>query len=361
MPAFLDVLYPPNLPGLAFNVVRRPKAGSTDVQTHVSGREVRLGYWTYPLYEWDLTYSVLRDFKPCPSYAILSELKQLEGFFLNKQGSLIPFFFNDPDDNFVRGQGLGIGDGVTTNFLLIRTFGDPSYVTSDTGAPAAIVTEPVGYINLAEPFNVYLNGVLQPSTSYTISQGYPGSCALGGGAVLGLYQPCQLNFNSPPGTGQAITVDMSFYFWARFNDDYADFEKFADRYWLLRKITLDSLRVPGTPVLTTAGSPPFGPPPPPPPGPPPPPPIPLVTVTPASPVIADTTPLGAVVAAISVVMSDGSPFTGTLSFGAPNFSDGNVYALSRSSAPANIIVNPSGPGIAHATITRVDQITIVAH
>jgi hypothetical protein len=83
-------------------------------------------------------------------------------------------------------------------------------------------------------------------------------------------------------------------------------------------------------------------------------------VTPAAPFIADTTPLGAVVAAVSVVMSDGSPFTGTLSFGAPYFSDGNVYALSSSSAPANIIVNPSGPGIAHATITRVDQITIVA-
>src|SRR5215813_587727 len=128
----------PTLVGLAFNVVRRPK-GNTVVQTHVSGRETRLGYWTYPLYEWDLTYSVLRDFKPCPTSLILSELKRLEGFFLAMQGSLTEFFFYDPDDNFVANQVLGTGDGTTTDFLVVPTWGDASY--------GATVTEPVANVN----------------------------------------------------------------------------------------------------------------------------------------------------------------------------------------------------------------------
>jgi hypothetical protein len=66
--------------------------------------------------------------------------------------------------------------------------------------------------------------------------------------------------------------------------------------------------------------------------------------------------LGATIATVSVAMTDGSAFVGSLSFGAPFFDDGGVFALSGN----DIIVNPSGPGIANATVTTVDQITIVA-
>ena len=89
-----------------------------------------------------------------------------------------------------------------------------------------------------------MNGDLISPGAYVVSQGYPGACAFSGVVAEGLYQPCKLSFSSVPAAGMTITVDMSWYFWARFNDDYADFEKFADRYWLLRKITLDSLRIP---------------------------------------------------------------------------------------------------------------------
>jgi hypothetical protein len=50
----------------------------------------------------------------------------------------------------------------------------------------------------------------------------------------------------------------------------------------------------------------------PPPPPPPPPPVPMITVTRANSAIADTTTIGTEVATYAVAMSDGSPFTGTV-------------------------------------------------
>jgi hypothetical protein len=95
-----------------------------------------------------------------------------------------------------------------------------------------------------------------------------------------------------------------------------------------------------------------------PPAPPPPPPAaqPVIMVAPSSPEVPDTTPLGAVVASYKVVMSDGSPFTGTVSFDAPFFDGGGVFALSGN----NIIVNPTGPGLGPNMTSITDHITLEA-
>lgn len=55
-------------------------------------------------------------------------------------------------------------------------------------------------------------------------------------------------------------------------------------------------------VLVNAAAPP----------PPPPPPVPVITVTPANPALSDTAAAGTQVATYTVTMSDGSPFTGTV-------------------------------------------------
>ncbi len=89
---------------------------------------------------------------------------------------------------------------------------------------------------------------------------------------------------------------------------------------------------------------------------PPPPPQPVITVAPNSPEVPDTTSLGAVVASYTVVMSDGSPFTGTVGFGAPFFDGGGVFALSGN----NIIVNPAGPGLGPNMTSITDHITLEA-
>lgn len=84
--------------------------------------------------------------------------------------------------------------------------------------------------------------------------------------------------------------------------------------------------------------------------------MPLITVTPIEPEIADTTPKGTVVATFSVINSDGSPFTGTTQFGAPFYDAGGIFALAGNS----IIVNPTGPGSGPNMTTITDHITLEA-
>ncbi len=97
--------------------------------------------------------------------------------------------------------------------------------------------------------------------------------------------------------------------------------------------------------------------------PPPPPPLapaPVITVTPNTPQVPDTTSVGAVVATYTVTMSDGSPFVGAIGFGPPNFDARGIFALTGSPISGNVVINPSGPGVGPNLSTITDQITLVA-
>jgi len=81
----------------------------------------------------------------------------------------------------------------------------------------------------------------------------------------------------------------------------------------------------------------------------------VLNFNPPHPSIPANASLGSVVATISATWSDGSPFTGTLSFAPPYSNDGAVFAISGN----NLIVNPSGPGL-FADANTVQNVTIVA-
>jgi hypothetical protein len=81
-----------------------------------------------------------------------------------------------------------------------------------------------------------------------------------------------------------------------------------------------------------------------------------IAANPPNPTIPSTTPLGSVVASLGAAWSDGSPFTGKLSFGPPNYSDGGVYAIDGNN---NLIISPSGPGVGGAG-GSAENVTIVA-
>ena len=81
-----------------------------------------------------------------------------------------------------------------------------------------------------------------------------------------------------------------------------------------------------------------------------------IVLTPANPTIAANAPLGSTVAAISAKWSDGSPFTGTISFGPPNSNAGGIFAIDKNQ---NLIVNPSGPGVGAAG-GSIANVTLVA-
>jgi hypothetical protein len=80
-----------------------------------------------------------------------------------------------------------------------------------------------------------------------------------------------------------------------------------------------------------------------------------LSFSPASPSVASNAPAGTVVATITASWNDGSPFTGTLSFGAPNSNDQATFAISGN----QLIVNPEGPGLS-ADGDTTQLVTVVA-
>jgi hypothetical protein len=217
--------YPRHLPGLAYSKVRRPKH-NVSVQAHRSGGEVRISYWSEPLWEWDLTYEVLRDgFRMGRNF---DELKQIEGLFLASTGSLNGFQFFDDDDHTAPRTGVGSSDGTTTTYTLKR------YRGSSLGSGRPLGQESIGLLDTSQAFNLYVDNALvaispnDPAYGYTLDTATP--------------KNQKLVFKAAPPNGHSFTCDMSWFYYVRFQADSLDFEKFMHQLWALKKVTLASLR-----------------------------------------------------------------------------------------------------------------------
>lgn len=211
----MPALYPA-LPGLTYSVIKRPKF-FTGIAKSTSGREVRVAYAQYPLWEWDLTYNYLPDQRTASS-ATDTDMRTLVGFFLSQSGALQSFRFEDPDDHAVTEQVIGVTDGTTTNYILQRTWGLGDNVAH----------EPIGWLNLAQPVHFYLDGVLVDPSLYEVL------------STIGTLQ--QISFQTAPAAGKVVTVTMAYYYNVRFSADTYDFEKFMDKLWSTQTITLVSQR-----------------------------------------------------------------------------------------------------------------------
>lgn len=193
----------PTLPGLSWNVARTPEFNTKTFRA-VSGKEVRAAFMAYPLWNYSLSFEFLRK------GGGFSELDQLAGFFLARQGSFDSFLYSDPDFNSVTDQNIGTGDGVTTQFQLLR---------STSG-----FIEPVQNVNVLT--NIKDNAT--PTTAYTINS-------------TGL-----VTFTSAPASGHALTWTGTYYNRCRFLQDMAEFNQFM--YGLHELKTLKMVGAPGNKV-----------------------------------------------------------------------------------------------------------------
>lgn len=187
----------PDIPGLKPDRPRRP-AFSTKLQRAVSGREARAAFQAYPLVTFTLGFEFLR-------HGVENDLRQIEGFFRARRGQYDSFLYADPADSSVTDQSLGVGDGSTVTWQAQRTFG---YGTGAT------VTEPVE--NVASITNVKVAGV---AAVYTVSA--TGLITLTSGT---------------PTVGQAVTWSGSYYYRCRFTHDDADFARFLEDLYNVKKI-----------------------------------------------------------------------------------------------------------------------------
>lgn len=173
----------PTLPGLAFPFGRGPRWESSRHFT-ASGRRFSSTYWTYPVWVYKLKIEFLR------SGLGYSEMESLAAFFNAAGGGWDTWLFTDPDFNAVSAQQIGVGDGTTTDFPLLRQIGS--------------FAEPVGEKNAIT--SVTLNGT--PTGSYT------------------LIENRIVRFNSAPDAGVVARWTGTYYMRCAFTDDELDLQKF---------------------------------------------------------------------------------------------------------------------------------------
>lgn len=212
----------PTLPGLTFDVDWSPEFFNMPTDTTQTGADIDLNLSALPLHNFDLVYSTLRNgyFNDPLTYGG-TEWKTFAGFWLSLLGTSGRFLFDWPDDDTVTGQLIGTTDGATSTWTIQRTFGVTDYNS----------TEPVGYIdNVTYPVTVYLDGVAQLISTYSIESGTPVNQ--------------QLKFTGTPAGGQVITMDIpKFYYYCKFPDNKMTFKKFMSTIWEVNKVSIHSCRV----------------------------------------------------------------------------------------------------------------------
>jgi Conserved hypothetical protein 2217 (DUF2460) len=218
-------LHFPELIGLGYDVTWRA-VWSGEVQEHQSGGEYRFSYWSEPLWEFDLTFNVLRE-----GFWIgqpWDELRKLVGLNNACLGTTQGFKFKNVDDFTVPRQYIGTTDGTTTTFDLVRTYGANNPALGYNG------TEHIGFLSDRAPFSLFIDSssaavsVNDPTYGYTLGTGTPSLQ--------------QLVFNAAPPAGHLLYVQMSYDYFARFKDATVDFDKFMQRLWQIKKVTLRTLR-----------------------------------------------------------------------------------------------------------------------
>lgn len=191
----------PSLPGLAWPVRRTPVWNTVQKRT-ASGRLFTARLADYPWYRIRLSYEFLRQ------RGNLDEYQTLLGFFNRVGGAADNFLFEDIDDRTVTGQVIGVGDGSTRKFQLVREFGG--------------FVEPV--YGLQGPPAMKLGSTAVSGATYTVDD-------------YGL-----VNFNTAPASGVQISWSGDYFWRCHFAKDSVDFDKFMHDLFSAGTVDLETYR-----------------------------------------------------------------------------------------------------------------------
>src|SRR5690349_2200264 len=93
----------PSLTGLGWSVKRTPLWKSR-VQEAISGKATYLADWSFPKWQWEITFEFLRHAGTNQQVTnfqgqTYNEFQSLAGFFDSRQGKFDSSLYQDPDDN----------------------------------------------------------------------------------------------------------------------------------------------------------------------------------------------------------------------------------------------------------------------
>ena len=207
-----DLLFP-TLRGLTYPIGKTPHWKTLQTQT-VSGIKKFVRMYTYPYYELNLKFNYLGD-----EDSQADDIHTLAGFYNKMGGASVDFLFADPlfEPNTVTKQEFAHGDGVTTAFQLMRSYG--GFVEPVFG----ILEHPTIYMLDESTGTEYQ---LEENTHYYINSLGVFSSALGAPSIDNVFY----------WTGK-------WYYRCHFANDEAELEQIFYGGWALDELVLESIKV----------------------------------------------------------------------------------------------------------------------
>lgn len=274
-----------SLQGLTMEVTKAPTF-STKVGGIVSGREVRNALYDDPRWEITISFDYLPDKSTGANYVTYkgtTQLKILEGFFMQCRGSYQSFLYKDQDD-YQTTSVFGDGDGGTSIFYIRRDLGgfkerigqlntaetynfwkcptsgesksvpasgpytvtvnnSASFVTDVkvTNSTGTIIYERVtgtpGTYQYSVAAGVYTFNAAQAGQAVKIYYGY----AMTQGVDYNITMPNKIVLTSVLPVGTSVGGTFQFYYVCRFSEDMAEFDKFMDKLWELQQLSFRSV------------------------------------------------------------------------------------------------------------------------
>lgn len=230
----------PALAGLAWPVTRTPQAASIR-QKAISGRETFQPLWPAPLYQYEVSFALLR------ADAMHAEWQTLVGFWngvMFAPGGV--FAFDDPNDNEASDEPFGTGDGATEAFQLVRSLGGfAEPVLNPTNAPvtpdAMLDDGNADAATLALDYGTATDGVATSldygfvSGLQVFAAGLLAPYTLGAGGIV--------TIAPPPAAGAQLTWSGTYTWLCRFDADALELSNFMYLFWELKKCVFSTIRL----------------------------------------------------------------------------------------------------------------------
>lgn len=192
----------PKLIGISWDITKTPEF-YTISKTSPSGVDVVASLSGYPRWNFTLSYEFLRD------TGTDGELQKLVGFFLQRRGNVQDFLLLDDTDHIIENpQNIGVGDGKTTEFQLIRNYG--GFIEPVFGTVSGTVHIFGGGIEITDGVTINAKGLV--------------------------------TFATAPTSGTVLSWTGEFYYRVRFKESSVEFSNFAYKLWEAKTVELVSVK-----------------------------------------------------------------------------------------------------------------------